>query len=289
MQERLIVGFDGSAASAAAVRWAAAEAQRRGAIVRAVACYLVPLATDYWGSVASSVLYDDELVRTATAEALDSAVRSVEKAHPEVKFEQEVVLGGARQVLTEQSHDGDLLVDGTAGAGGALSMMLGSVAHAVARTSACPVVFVPYPEQEQTFDHLVVGVDGSPASDAALEWALAEAELRRARLTVLHAWWYTYGGAPESTVARDLTRLDAALVLEPAMERARAATAAPVSGRLEENEAAPALVTESSTADLIVVGSRGRGAFRTVLFGSVAHAVSARSTCPVVVVREPSA
>ena len=283
----IVVGYDGSTGSGSALAWAIDEAARHGTNVRAVACYTAPVVTDAWGSIASAIQFDEELLQKEVTDHLDAEVRQALSQHASVGVVQEVVGLPARQVLADRSEGAELLVVGRAGAGGTLSLMLGSVAHAVARTSACPVVFVPHPLPAAAHDRIVVGIDGSPAAEAALDWAMAEATLRRAELVVVHAWWYTYGDAPESRIARDYTRLDAALVLDPALERARDALGVPVRGELLENEAAPALVWASDGADLVVVGSRGRGAFRTVLFGSVAHAVAERASCPVVVVREP--
>nr|WP_205528367.1 universal stress protein [Desertimonas flava] len=83
----------------------------------------------------------------------------------------------------------------------------------------------------------------------------------------------------------DLTRVDAALVLDRALERCRDRGRGAVRGELVEGPPARSLLEHADHADLVVVGSRGRGGFRSLLFGSVAHRVAEHAACPVVVVR----
>ena len=283
----VLVGYDGSPAASAAVVWASAEADRRGAMLRVVACYSIPLATDYWGSLVSSVPYDSDLIRMASERSVEAVLATVSAAHPGLTVEGRAVYDSPRQALVEQAEVADVLVVGTTGAGEAKSFVLGSVAHSVARASPCPVVLVPCAEASPLKGRIVVGMDGSAAAEAALDWATDEADLRRAEVVVVHAWTYPYSGEVGSFQARDLTRVDAALMLEEAVAASRARGGSPVESELVENDPAPALVDQAVHADLVVVGSRGRGAFRSMLFGSVAHAVAARSSCPTVVVRAP--
>jgi nucleotide-binding universal stress UspA family protein len=144
---------------------------------------------------------------------------------------------------------------------------------------------------------IVVGVDGSDASSEALRWAAAEARLRSAQLTVVYAWSFVpvqpigdpgmlavpVGDLPGQLEAeRDAAQgaLDAAV--------AEALVAAPgidVEGKLVENDAADALVAESESAELVVVGSHGRSGLRAALLGSVSSHVVNNAACPVVVVK----
>jgi nucleotide-binding universal stress UspA family protein len=139
---------------------------------------------------------------------------------------------------------------------------------------------------------IVVGVDGSEESRAALRWARHEAQLRKAELDVVHVWTYPYTG-PRTTVTepRELMELDAAKELEqmlsalPADEARGAAPNVTVHAHVREGNPADVLVQESKDADLLVVGSRGRGGFAALLLGSVSTAVTHHASCPVVVVR----
>ncbi len=83
----------------------------------------------------------------------------------------------------------------------------------------------------------------------------------------------------------DIARVDAAIVMECALELARERAVGDVQGRVVEASAAEALIDASDTADLVVVGSRGIGGFRSMLLGSVALTVAVHATCPVAVIR----
>lgn len=286
MERRLIVGFDGSSASAAAVRWAAEEAERRDALVVVISCCDLPFATQFWGSMPFVPDYDDEKLRRTLEAGVHAVVEITRRKHPHVKFEENVVIGAPRRVLTERSRDADLMVLGRTGVGDTARFLLGSVADGVARKSECPVVLVR-DERFAPRGRIVAGVDGSEASSAALDWAILEAELRECELVVVHGWWYSFGGAPESRQATDLTHVGAALVLDAALEHVRDRRGCAVRAELIEGDPTIALIDQSETADLVVVGSRGRGSVASMLLGSVAQGVSARAHCPTVVVRAP--
>jgi nucleotide-binding universal stress UspA family protein len=138
---------------------------------------------------------------------------------------------------------------------------------------------------------IVVGVDGSEESRAALLWACDEAELRRAELVALHAWMPPIGpfAAQGITVPEADMR---ALEEESVRMFDEALAAAPARGkgierRIVDGLPAPALVAASKDAELLVVGSRGHGGFAGLLLGSVSYACAQRSHCPVAVVRPP--
>jgi nucleotide-binding universal stress UspA family protein len=161
---------------------------------------------------------------------------------------------------------------------------------------------------------IVVGVDGSPNARRALAWAAAEARLRQAVLQVVHAYHaknlaapvyfgsqHTYdasvgaGGVPEPELTASVQRREAfegavrsqadelleALLGELA-EKLRGVEVQPTV--VEDRHPAQALVQLSVDADLLVVGSRGRGGFSELLLGSVSHASVLHAVCPVVVV-----
>jgi nucleotide-binding universal stress UspA family protein len=282
MNETYTVGYDGSAASHRAIMWAAAEAELTGAAVSAVSCYQTPMVPSPW---MVPVAYDDALIRQTVAESLAAAVAKARELHPDVRFDERVEPGAPSRLLVEVARDSALLVVGSTGAGAAESWLLGSVAHAVARTSHCPVAIVPSREPGTATNTVVVGIDGSPAADEALIWAVDEADRRDAELVVVHAWEYPYGTELASPTVLYMTRVDAALVLDAALERCRDRGRGPICGELVEGNAAEAIVEHAHRADLVVVGSRGRGSFRSLLFGSVAHRVSEHAPCPVVIVR----
>jgi len=139
-------------------------------------------------------------------------------------------------------------------------------------------------------NRVVVGIDGSKGSDVALEWAIAEAELRRAELRIVHAWHPPYVNAsPLSPTAIDpgIVETAARAVLKEAVDAARTSGLPGVEGKLVLASAAHAVIAESEDADLVVVGARGLGGFAGLLLGSVSSQVVHHSSCPVVVVPTP--
>jgi nucleotide-binding universal stress UspA family protein len=284
MKNVLTVGFDGSIPARRAVAWAAVEADRRRAKLQVVACYsITPLAYPWVGNAAFPV--DIDLLEKQARAGLHEVASDVSLSFPALVIEQRAIFGWARDELIDAARESDLLIVGTTGVGAAESVLLGSVAHAVARTSPCPVVLVPDAPDRPLFDRIVVGVDGSEASRLAAEWATDEADRLNVECVVLHAWSYPYATELSSETGHDLTQVDAELCLETAVERCRVRGRCPVRAELVESSATKALVEASAQADLVVVGSRGRGELRSLLFGSVAHTVAQHSACPVVVIR----
>jgi nucleotide-binding universal stress UspA family protein len=137
---------------------------------------------------------------------------------------------------------------------------------------------------------IVVGVDGSPGSRAALHWAHAEARLRATTLTAVSVWQIAMMTTMPSFGAMapvdDLTdAAEAALLAVLDEEDVHATDDVPVESVVTEGAAAPALIEVARDADLLVVGSRGHGGFTGVLLGSVSQHCVNHATCPVVVVR----
>jgi nucleotide-binding universal stress UspA family protein len=134
---------------------------------------------------------------------------------------------------------------------------------------------------------VVVGADGSAPSRAAVEWAAGQAEVTGARLEALTCWqWPATFGFPVPLPSDYDPAGEAARVAEEAVAPARAAhPGLDIRTSVLEGPAARVLVDASSRAQLLVVGSRGHGAFTGVLVGSVSEHCVAHAHCPVVVVR----
>jgi len=137
---------------------------------------------------------------------------------------------------------------------------------------------------------IVVGIDGSPNAQRALEWAVMEAAVRRVPLTVITVYSSVvsfWGGAielpPDQTVA-DRAREDAREAADKAL--ALAGDEQPESVTVEAISGLPAdeLIRASQDADLIVVGSRGTGGFARLLLGSVGTQVAHQAHCPTVII-----
>jgi nucleotide-binding universal stress UspA family protein len=140
----------------------------------------------------------------------------------------------------------------------------------------------------QTDGLVVVGVDGSPGSQHALDFALAEARLRGARVQAVMAWQMPAMVDPQVT----LEDFDPEGWSRAGLDKALAAASSrgvPIEGRLVQGHPAGILIAAAANADLLVVGSRGHGGFVGALLGSVSHRCVAHATCPVVVVPPPPA
>ena len=132
---------------------------------------------------------------------------------------------------------------------------------------------------------VVVGVDGSEQSLAALAWAITEARLRQGRIRVITAWYYPPLASEVGDGVIDESFKQAA---EQVQARALAAVAdagVPATGQVVENSPATALLHAAGDADLLVVGSRGHGAFTGLRLGSVSSQVAHHAPCPVLIVR----
>lgn len=147
---------------------------------------------------------------------------------------------------------------------------------------------------------IVVGVDGSKSSRAALDWAVAEARLRGSSLRAVHAWMIPAIGASEAPwslmatadyMELDPDRIEAAageaLERELADAHGNEGGEVVVERQIVDAPAADAIVDASRDAELVVIGSRGRGSIKSLLLGSVSQHVVQHATCPVVVVRAP--
>ena len=135
---------------------------------------------------------------------------------------------------------------------------------------------------------IVVGIDGSASSSAALEWAAQQAELTGSHVTVVIAWqWPMVYGSPFALPADYDPVADAQRVLDDAVATATEAhPKVEFRAVVEEGTPAAVLVAASQGADLLVVGSRGHGEFAGMLLGSVSEHCVTNAHCPVLVLRE---
>ncbi|MDQ0756226.1 universal stress protein [Arthrobacter sp. B3I4] len=135
---------------------------------------------------------------------------------------------------------------------------------------------------------ILVGADGSPQSQAALDWAVEEAKLRRGTVLALAAWNFPYvSDALGQAWDYGVFQSDAETILEAELNRV-GNLGVVVTGRTVQSNPASALVEASREADLVAVGSRGHGGFTGMLLGSVSAQLVHHAHCPVLVFREPS-
>ncbi|MQA07671.1 MAG: universal stress protein [Pseudonocardiaceae bacterium] len=286
----VVAGVDGSRSALRAVRWAAAEAVRRDVPLRLVHAYVIPtrgyperIVTVRQVRTGLEKQSHDWLQEAATAAAAVAGVR----------VESRPVIGETVRALVTESRDAALMVVGTRGLGGFTGLLLGSNAAALARHGHCPVLVVrgETPDDEVLSTRpVLVGVDGSPASDTALGFAYREAAIRGVPLVAVHAWCDVTSDVTERVydVPVDWEELDAEL--RGQLDDQLAAweqkypdvplRRVPVRGR-----AARTLLAQGRQAQLIVVGVRGAGGFAGMLLGSTSRALIYHAPCPVAVVR----
>lgn len=280
----VVVGVDGSESALAATRWAAAEARRRKVPLRVVLVFDHPMGYAVGDPRLGPELH--ERLLSSTRRSLAEAVAVAERAAPGHEVSGEVVVGFPVTVLAEQSGTAQLVVVGSRGLGGLAGLLLGSVAVGLAAGASCPVVVVRADEPDP-HGPVVVGVDGTPCSEAAVAFAFDTAARRGAELVAVHVW-VTHELVPGSVSPAQW----AATVEEEKRVLAERLAGwgakypdVPVRRVVLRDGAASALVQLSEGAQLVVVGSHGRRELAGLLLGSVSHAVLHRSHCPVAVVR----
>ncbi|MFE6039883.1 universal stress protein [Streptomyces sp. NPDC056452] len=266
MGNLVVAGTDGSSSSLAAVEEAAREAQRRRAELRVVHAFSLPAMPEL-----------APLDPSPVKRLLNEAAQRARRVAPEVEVTEAVVTGDTVAVLVAESRDADLVVVGPRGTGGIIGMLLGSTASSLAAHSQCPVMVVR--DEPVGTGPIVLAVDGSSVGEAAVEFAFAEAALRGAEIVAVHAFQPDY--VPPGTGPESAERL-LAQALAGRTERYPDVT---VRHEVLSGEAREALIEASRTAQLVVVGARGRGGFAGLLLGSVSQALLHHAHCPVTVVR----
>ncbi|MFF2202120.1 universal stress protein [Streptomyces sp. NPDC058145] len=289
MSGPVIVGADGSASSLAAVDTAAREARLPGTGLRVVHAFLWPAMHVPLGP--SPLGPSEGGVRKMVDRLVTEAVERARAAAPEVVVDHVVVTGEPLTVLEAQSRNAELVVVGSRGMGGFVGLLIGSTAVHMAAHGHCPVLVVR--EQPSGDGPVVLGVDGSAAGAAAVDFAFAEAELRGSELVGLHAWttWNAPLPAPEDASAPyanppgALAGEEDRLLAEALAGRQERHPDVPVRHQVVRGGTREALIEASRSARLLVVGARGRGGFTGLLLGSVSQAVLHHAHCPVAVVR----
>lgn len=273
--EPVVVGIDGSAVSRAAARWAATEAVFRGVKLQLLHACAYP-ETELRRRQELLSAGDDPLLDLC-CRALTEAEAAVKDAEPEVDVFTELRAGLTAEVLIEASRSASTLVVGSHGVGTMRGLVLGSVASAVATRAQCPVVVVRVPVP--TSGPVVVGLDLATDDPVTWEYAFAEASRRGVPLLAVHAWHDT-----GETWSPDLARTEE-LGDRLAQWSARYPDIEVEWRVVRDRNPARALVTESAGAQLLVVGSRGRGQITAAVLGSTGASVLGRATCPVAIVR----
>ena len=131
---------------------------------------------------------------------------------------------------------------------------------------------------------IVVGVDGSPHSNAALRWALDHAEALHGSVTAVFAWQIPMLSMPGAFDKSELETL-AKNLLNEVVSAVEPSPVVPLWPVVAEGDPTESLIQASEDADMLVLGSRGRGPFKGLLLGSVSQGCAASTACPVVIVK----
>ncbi|MDQ1745186.1 MAG: hypothetical protein QOE23_3525 [Pseudonocardiales bacterium] len=283
-QGPVVVGIDGSSGAEAAVRWAVEEARTRKVAVKLVCAYHVPPGYYQGMGMYTELPEQMEAVQQAADRVVEDALAAA-RVDPDVEVRGGTVDGTPISVLIEESESASLLVLGSRHRSALTSSILGSVSAAVAARAECPAIVLRGPAGlAGEHAEVVVGVDGTPASQALLEFGFDHASRRQAPLRAVMCWHPDLLASmlwrPEPPVP---TRAEAWLAETIAGWQEKYPDVEVHSGVVREHPAA-GLVAEAAAARLLVVGNRGRHAMAGTLLGSVSQAVVHSATCPVAVV-----
>ncbi|GAA3399031.1 universal stress protein [Cryptosporangium minutisporangium] len=283
------VGTDGSEPALIAVDWATEYARRHAASVRVVTGLEIPTPLPAYTAYPLPDLR--EAVGEDARRTVEAAVARIQQHAPEIEVTGSVVAQPPVPALLEASHHADLLVVGCRGLNEFTNLLLGSVSAAVTAHADCSVAVVRGTRAARTDAPVVVGVDGSDREDATLTAAFEEAAQRKAPLVAVHAWSdvtlvATAGAAVGAWPTWDRLREEAANLVDSTLEPWRAKyPSVRVGTHVVRDRPAAALLELGRTAQLLVVGSHGRGGFAGMRLGSVAGRLVHHADCPVLVVR----
>jgi nucleotide-binding universal stress UspA family protein len=285
----LVVGVDGSAQSHTALRWAAHDAKLRKVALTVV--HVLPVELPGWGyGSGMAPLPQDygQLQEAQGRQILAEAVRVFGETAPNngpVELHTELLFSSPVPTLIDLSKDAEMVVVGCRGHGAFGRVLLGSVSTGLVHHAHCPVAVIhdEASSPPNMAAPVVVGIDGSPASELATAIAFDEASLRKVELVALHSWADFSWPAMDTPFFRAQAEETLAERLAGWGDRYPDVSVRQV---VTPDEPARHLVEEAESAQLVVVGSHGRGGFTGMLLGSVSSAAVHAARTPVIVARQ---
>lgn len=292
----IVTGYDGSDEARMAAFWAAGEAANRRSPLVLVQATSWPITgaglTPGPPLPPVDVPGEEEALRRNAERLLAEVADQARRLWPDLEIETRVELGRPAEVLAELATEADLLVIGSSGRTALPRMLLGSTAAELVRTYTRPIVVVRQAKEPAPADggRVVVGVDGSSTSARAIEFAYDFARRHRCELVAVHAWSDLPVDALEPVRAWDENWDDVRTKGERLLDESLGGYPERYPGVATRrvvtfDRPAHALLEHAEGASLLAVGSHGRGALRSVLLGSVSHAMIYHAPCPVAVLR----
>ncbi|MGC5022997.1 universal stress protein [Micromonospora sp. DT47] len=286
ISDEILVGYDGSADATVALDWALAEAERSGRPVRLAYVFEWLTVAGWIGPGVAPGIWPDENARRQVEDLVHRAAADAAARRPGTRVRGEVFDGPPALVLEERSAEAGLLVLGSRGHGGFGGLLAGSAAVTVTSHAHCPVVVVRE-DQAGAAGPVLAGFDGSDSSLVALGFAVERAAQREVPLRVVRVFeppaerWRPADYDAEETGTQLRAEVDKAL-----SQWRETFPDIPVTVDVMPGNPAATLVEASRDAQLVVVGSRGRGGLRGMLLGSVGQQLIQHAHCPVAVARE---
>ncbi|MET9342916.1 universal stress protein [Nonomuraea sp. NPDC003804] len=280
----IVVGVDGSRAGLEAVAWAAREAALRGVPLR------VAHAIYAWACETDQGRYSEiaQWMRQGAEAVLEAGADRARRLEPALTVETAILPGDPREALIREGAQAELLVVGNHGLSAVRGLLVGSVAYGVAGHASCDVVVVRE-SPAATNGEIVVGIDGTAQSGHVLEFAFAEAALRQADLRAVHVWnRYETGGGIQPVPGdwRETEQHEFRQLKEALAGWCERYPDVKVIEEIVQGHPVDALRAAARAADLLVVGSRGRGGLAGMALGSVSHAMLHHAPGPLAVIRQ---